>query len=76
MPLGISIISPGLNELLNHLNPFHLSVSAGGQIPGCQATRAVEDGDSHYSAVSYLFKQSLLNPLVGSKQEKNQTDEV
>ena len=31
--------------------------------------RAVEDCDSHYSGVSSLFKQSLLNPLAGSKQK-------
>ena len=40
------------------------------QPQGLQAKRAVEDCDTHYSGASFLLKQSLLNPLVGSKQAK------
>ena len=41
------------------------------QPQGLQAKRAVEDCDIHYSGASFLLKQLLLNPLVGSKQAKN-----
>ena len=41
------------------------------QPQGLQAKRAVEDCDIHYSGASFLLKQLLLNPLVGSKQKNS-----